>query len=186
MEYCYNDGCISESSFPTPYNAYGSVKIATRFIAAELCKSYGIDFEYAVVTSIYGPGREDNNVVFYSIKKLMAGESPELTECIQKWDFVHIYDAAEALVLIGERGVSGMVYAVGTGENKALREYIDIISALIDSTIPINFGAVKYKDGKIAQSAIDVSSLRNDTGYTPKYSFKNGIAEVIDYYRSKK
>lgn len=186
MEYCYNDSAISASSLPTPYNAYGSVKIATRFIAAELCKTYGIDFEYAVVTGIYGPGREDNNVVFYSIKKLLANESPELTACVQKWDFVHIEDVTEALFLIGEKGVPGAFYAVGTGENKTLREYIDVISSIIDNDTAVKFGSVAYKDGKIASSAIDISSLSADTGYKPKYTFEKGIAEVINYYRSKK
>ena len=185
MEYCYNESEICESSLPTPHNCYGSTKIATRFIAAELCQAFGIDFEYAVITSIYGPGREDNNVIYYCIKKLMNGESAQLTECVQKWDFVHIDDATEALRLIGERGVPSSFYCIGTGENKPLRESIDIISSLIDSTVPIEFGAVKYKDGKIAHSAIDISKLKADTGYTPKYNFREGIAEVIDFYRKK-
>lgn len=184
MEYCYNEGEISERSLPTPHNCYGSTKIATRFIAAELCRSYGIEFEYAVIASIYGPGREDNNVIYYSIKKLMNGESPELTQCIQKWDFVHIDDATEALRLIGERGIPFSFYAIGTGENRTLRECIDIISSLIDDKIPIKFGAVKYKDGMIAHSAIDISKLTADTGYKPKYNFREGIAEVIDFYKN--
>ena len=185
MEYCYNELPICESSRPTPSNAYGSVKVATRFIAEELCSRYGIDFEYAVITSIYGPGREDNNVIFYSIKKLLSGESPELSACVQKWDFVHIDDATDALLLIGEHGAPGAFYAVGTGENKALREYIDVISSLIENSPPVKFGAVQYKDGKIASSAINLSRLTKDTGYMPKYSFEKGIKEVIDFYRSK-
>ena len=185
MEYCYNDREICERSLPTPHNSYGSAKIATRFIAQELCQSYGIEFEYAVITSIYGPGREDNNVIYYCIKKLMSGECAELTECIQKWDFVHIDDATEALRLIGERGVPSSFYCIGTGENRPLRECIDIISSLIDSSASIKFGAVKYKDGRIAHSAIDISKLTADTGYTPKYNFREGIAEVIDFYRKK-
>ena len=44
---------------------------------------------------------------------------------------------------------------------------------------------IEYKDGKIAHSAIDISKLSADTGYTPKYNFREGIAEVIDFYRKK-
>ncbi len=186
MEYCYNKEAISEHSLPTPSNAYGSVKVATRFICSELCLSYGIDFEYAVVTSIYGKGREDNNVVFYTIKKLLDNESPDLTECIQKWDFIHIDDVTNALKLIGERGVAQAFYAVGTGENKVLREYIDVICSMIGKNSYVNFGAVEYKNGVMAQSAIDISRLKNDTGYHPTYHFEEGIIEVIDFYRSKK
>lgn len=185
MEYCYNTEPISDKSLPTPQNCYGSTKIATRFIAAELCRSYGIDFEYAVIASIYGPGREDNNVIYYSIKQLLSGESPELTECVQKWDFVHIDDATEALKLIGEMGQPFAMYAVGTGENRPLRECIDIIQGLIDDKIPVKYGAVKYKNGLIAHSAVDIGKLAEDTGYTPKYNFCEGIAKVIDFYKKK-
>lgn len=185
MEYCYNEGEICERSLPTPHNAYGSAKVAARFIAEELCRSYKIEFEYAVIASIYGKGREDNNVIYYCIRKLMAGETPELTECVQRWDFVHIDDATEALRLIGERGKPSAFYAIGTGENKPLRECIDVISSLIDGSIPIKFGAVKYKDGLIAHSAIDITKLSRDTGYKPKHNFSEGIAEVIDFYRKK-
>ena len=186
MEYCYNEEPICESSRPTPSNCYGSTKIATRYICSQLCRDYGIDFEYAVITSIYGPGREDNNVIYYCINKLLNGEIPELSECIQHWDFVHISDAVNALKLIGERGVPYSFYAIGTGENRRLRECIDIISNLIDKNIPIKFGAVPYKNGLIANSAVNTKKLTEDTGYSPAYQFEIGISEVIDFYKQNK
>ena len=186
MEYCYCEGEISEQSLPTPSNCYGSTKVAARFICAQLAKDYGIDFEYAVITSIYGPGREDSNVIFYCIKELLRGNSPKLSECIQKWDFVHIKDAVRALKLIGERGLPHSFYAIGAGENKELKECINIISKLIDERVPIQFGAVPYSDSRIAHSAVNIEKLKKDTGYKPSYSFADGIKELVDFYKQKK
>lgn len=185
MEYCYNKEPISESSRPTPSNCYGSTKIASRYICSQLCKDFGIDFEYAVITSIYGPGREDSNVIYYCINQLLKGETPKLSECIQKWDFVHISDAVAALKLIGENGVPHTFYAIGTGENRKLKDCINIISKLINPDIPIEFGAIPYKNNVIANSAVDISLLVKDTGYAPAYNFENGIGEVIDFYKNK-
>ncbi len=184
MEYCYSQGEISEKSLPTPANAYGSCKLAARFICANLAKDYGIDFEYAVITSIYGPGREDENVIFYSINELLSGRIPKLSSCAQVWDFIHIKDAAKALRLIGEYGKPHSFYAVGTGENRKLRESVKIISELINPNIPIEFA--KVTESKTAHSAVDVCKLKSDTGYEPSYSFATGIAELIDYYKQRK
>lgn len=183
MEYCYNEGAICDTSLPTPHNAYGSVKTAVRFICQQLCRDYGIAFEYAVLTSIYGKGREDNNVIFYCIRNLLNGEVPKLTKCIQKWDFIHIDDAVEALKLIGEKGKPFAFYAVGAAENRRLSEYIEIICDIIGGKAEL--GAVEYKDGLIANSAICIDRLSEDTGFMPTISFSDGIREVIDHYRRK-
>lgn len=183
MEYCYNEGEICEASLPTPHNAYGSVKTAVRFICQQLCRDYGISFEYAVLTSIYGKGREDNNVIFYCIRSLLNGEVPKLTKCIQKWDFIHINDAVEALKLIGEKGKPFAFYAIGSAENRRLSEYIDIICEITGGKAEL--GAVEYKDGLIANSAICIDRLQADTGFKPAISFSEGIRAVIDHYRRK-
>ena len=83
------------------------------------------------------------------------------------------------------KGKPFATYAIGTGENMPLRNSIDLISSLINKDIPIKFGAVPYKNGQIAHSAIDIGRLVSDTGYTPKYNFTKGITEVIDFYRKK-
>lgn len=185
MEYCYNGKPISANSLPTPYNCYGSVKVSTRYIGAQLCRDLGISFNYAVITSIYGAGREDNNVIYYCIDKLLHGETPKLSACVQKWDFVHIDDATNALRLIGEIGADGATYIIGTGENKPLKEYVEIILKLIDNGTSVEFGAVPYKNGVITNSDVDITALVNDTAYSPHYTFERGISEVINYYREK-
>ena len=99
---------------------------------------------------------------------------------------MHIDDATEALRLIGEKGKPHAFYAIGTGENRPLHESIDTIGRLINADIPIKYGAVPYKNGQIAHSAVDISALKEDTGYMPKYNFSEGIAKVVDFYRNKK
>lgn len=185
MEYCYNEKPICEESLPTPSNCYGSCKVAARFICSQLCADYGIEFEYAVIASIYGKGREDSNVIYYCIKSLLQKKSPDVSSCVQLWDYVHIDDAVHALQLIGEKGIPGSFYSIGTGENKPLKYYISVISSLIDDSIPINFGAIAQAGNRIANSSVNIHKLTQDTGYKPSYCFSDGIAEVVDYYRNK-
>ncbi len=181
MEYCYNEGEICETSLPTPHNAYAAAKTEATSVCRKLCRDYGIEFEYAVLTGIYGRGREDDNVIFYCIRSLLNGETPKLTQCIQKWDFIHISDAVEALKLIGESGRPDAFYAVGSAENRRLSEYVDIICDILGGKA--EFGAVEYKDGAVPNSAVCIDRLREDTGFCPAVRFDDGIRDVIDYYR---
>lgn len=183
LEYCFNGSPISKSSRPTPANAYGSVKVAVRYICSQLCATYGIDFKYAVITSIYGPNRNDNSVINYCIRSFLNGTTPELSACTQLWDFIHISDAVAALALIGETECKETFYAIGSGENKELKYYVEAIKNIIDPDAEVNYGAPSFNTNSLC-SAIDLTDLENATGFKPKYLFSEGITEVIKSFNS--
>ena len=185
MEYMYTAGPINGTASPTPQNAYGAAKIACRFLSRALCEQLGVPFVYTVLTSLYGIGREDNNVLFYVIRSLLEGKRPSLTRLEQKWDFVNVDDAIRALALIGEKGKNDAFYAIGNGENRPLSEYVMIVRNLIDPQAPLGIGEVPYKTAQLPHSTIDLTSLHQDTGYTPSQSFEEGIAPIVTYYRNK-
>ena len=184
MEYSFCEGEISEKSAPSPLNLYAAAKLSVRYLCESLARLSGIAFRYAVITSIYGRGREDGNLIYYCIRELFEKRSPRLSPCKQIWDFIHIEDAARALRLIGEKGRASF-YAVGTGENRPLSDTVNLISGLIDKNIPVKFGAIPYGESGIINSAVNTQSLRRDTGFKPKYSLDDGIRQLIDYYKKE-
>ena len=179
-EYLYYGKPINESAVPSPQNAYGSVKVVLRYLAGEYAAQFQLKFIYVVITGIYAADRKDNNVIFYTIDKLLKGEKPSLTRLEQLWDYVHIKDVTEALLLIGEKGKENAFYAIGHGDNQPLYQYIDIIHQYIDPKAPMGIGEIPYRDNRMPSSCIDLSALYNDTGFVPKIDFEKGIREVID------
>ena len=103
-EYLYYGRPIDQNSVPSPSNAYGSVKVAVRFLAQSLAEQLGMEFVYPVITGIYAADRKDNNVLFYTIEKLLRHEKPSLTRLEQLWDYVYIDDVVEAMFLLGDSG----------------------------------------------------------------------------------
>ena len=75
-EYLYYGRPIDQDAVPSPSNAYGSVKVAVRFLAQSLAEQLGMEFVYPVITGIYAADRKDNNVLFYTIEKLLQREKP--------------------------------------------------------------------------------------------------------------
>ena len=170
-EYLYYGRPIDQNSVPSPSNAYGSVKVAVRFLAQ---------------SGIYAADRKDNNVLFYTIEKLLKHEKPSLTKLEQLWDYVYIDDVVEALFLLGDKGRDGVLYAVGKGDNQPLYRYIERIRDLIDPELQLGIGEIPYKNGRMPSSCVDLSAIHRDTGFVPRVEFEDGIRRVIAAIKEEK
>ena len=183
-EYIYYGRPIDQYALPTPPNAYGSVKIAIRYLTQLYTRQFHMEFIYTVIAGIYAADRRDNNVIFYTIDKLLRREKPSLTGLEQLWDYVYVDDVMDALYLLGDKGRDGEFYAIGKGDNRPLYEYIEIIRDLIDPSLPLGIGEIPYRNGQLPCSCVDLTAIKRDTGFVPKVDFETGIRKVIDKMRA--
>lgn len=177
------DGVITGKEVPAPSDMYSSAKVATRYICQTYARQHQIDLVWTLVTSIYGPGRDDNNLITYAIKTLIRGEKPSFTGLEQEWDYLYIDDLIKALIILGEKGKGGEIYPIGSGEHKTLREYVELIRDIINSELPLGIGDLPYKDpNRIDNQILDISMIAN-LGFMHSFDFETGIKMVIDYIR---
>lgn len=184
-EYPYCD-LINENAMPCPLNAYGAAKVSARYLCKALCEELGLPYIYMVITGVYSADRVDNNVIYYTIASLLDGQRPSFTKLEQLWDYVHIDDVMLAMTLIAEKGKAGAFYVIGHGDNQPLANYIYAIRDAIDPNAPLGVGDVPYKDGRMPASCVDLTSLREDTGFVPRIPFEQGILGVIEKVREIK
>lgn len=185
-EVCCGDGIITGKETPAPSDMYSASKVATRYVCQTFARQHDIDVIWTLITSIYGPGRNDNNMISYAIQTLLKGEKPSFTGLAQQWDYLYVDDLIEAMILLGEKGVGGKVYPIGSGEHQPLSKYVETIRQLINPTLPLGIGDLPYKNpNKIDNQILDISSLQADTGFCPRWNFEEGISEVIKDFRKK-
>jgi nucleoside-diphosphate-sugar epimerase len=55
----------------------------------------------------------------------------------------------------------------------------------VDPKLPLGIGELPYKTERVDNSFADLSLLQHDTGFSPNYSFIEGIAETVAYFREK-
>lgn len=181
------DGIITGEENPAPSDMYSATKVATRYVCQTYARQHGIDLIWTLITSIYGPQRKDNNLISYCIQSLLKGEKPSFTGLEQQWDYLHVEDLMEALVLLGEKGKGGKVYPVGSGEHRQMKDYVEIIRQIINPSAPIGIGDIPYKNpNKIDNQVLDISSLKTDTGFLPKWTFEKGIISVIENFKNER
>ena len=178
-EYLYYGKPLNKDAVPSPNNAYGAAKIALRYLCSDFALRNNIEFIYTIIAGIYAADRRDNNVIFYTIDKLLHNQKPSLTKLEQLWDYVYIDDVMDALFLVGEKGRGGKVYAIGHGDNWELNNYIKIIHQKINPQLPLGIGEIPYDSDILPCSCIDLTDIEHDTGFIPKIDFEEGISRVI-------
>ena len=182
-EYSYVDQPVNGKQRPCPADIYGAAKVAVNILCDIYAKQHDISFNWVLIPSVYGPGRDDNNIITYVIKSILNKKYAKLTKLEQMWDYIYISDLADALVLIGDKGAINKTYVVGSGQSRQLKDYIYIIRDKIDPLAKIGIGELPYKTDRVDNSIVDISELINDTGYKPQISFEVGIMETIDYFK---
>ena len=184
-QYACSGRVIDGTGCPAPSDLYSAAKVATYFYCNTLCDLNGLELIWPLVTSIYGTGRDDNNLLSYVIKSFLKGEKPSTTKLEQRWDYLHVVDLINALYLLGEKGKGGKLYPVGSGVSKTLKEYVEIIRDLINPELPIGIGDLPYKTSRIDNQVLYIDELKKDTGFAPKNTFKEGIQDVISFFKTQ-
>ncbi|MCL2704754.1 MAG: NAD(P)-dependent oxidoreductase [Spirochaetaceae bacterium] len=182
-EYATSEMPITGNNTPGAIDGYGAIKSACHIISHAWAQQNNLPLIWVVPSSIYGPGRNDNNALTYTIKTLLNGEKPTFTALEQRWDYIYIDDFINALMLIAEKGVACKSYALGYGKARALHEYITVIRDIINPTLPLGIGERSYKSGKPDNSEMDISELEKDTGFTPLIPFDEGIKKTIEWFK---
>lgn len=182
-EYGRFEGKLNDKVPAFPENGYGIAKLCAGQMTGILAQQKGIEHIWTRILSIYGPYDGDNTMVTSTIRKLLAGETPACTKGEQMWDYLYSKDAAKAMYLLGLKGVSGRTYCIGSGNTAHLRDYIDCIKAAVNPDAKVDYGAVPYSDRQVMYLCADIEALKNDTGFTPDYTFEQGIKETVDWNR---
>lgn len=184
-EYGRVSGMIRPDTQVNPEVAYGIAKYAAGKMAIIECESLQMECIWTRTFSVYGINDNRTTMIMYAIDKLLKGEKPVFTKAEQTWDYLYSKDAGKAFFLIGEKGISGKTYCIGKGESRPLVDYIYALRDAIEPSLALGIGEVPYSPLQVMNLQVDISHLREDTGFTPQYSFEEGIRETISWYQER-
>lgn len=177
-EYGRFEGRLNAQVPVSPENGYGMAKLCAGQMTRVQCEKYGIRHVWTRILSVYGPYDGMNTMIMSLLAHLAEGNEFPCTKGEQMWDYLYSKDAAKMLYLLGEKGVHGKVYCLGSGTARTLKEYVEIAKKLINPQSEIAYGAVDYAPKQVMYLCADVRELVRDTGYMPDYSFEEGIRET--------
>ena len=178
-EYGRFEGVLKPDTPCFPENGYGMAKLCAGYMTREYAHQLEIKHIWARILSVYGPNDGENTMVMSLIKRLQKGEIPALTKGEQMWDYLYSSDAARAFRLLGENGVDGKTYVIGSGEARPLKEYMETIRDVVHPHALLGFGEIPYSEKQVMYLCADISELEKDIGWGPTIGFYEGIKKMI-------
>ena len=182
-EYGKREGVISPDTKTFPEMGYGIAKLSAGLFSRQEAHKLGLAHVWVRIFSVYGPYDTERTMVMSTVNKLLSGETPAFTPAEQMWDYIYSKDAARAFLSLAEKGRNGEVYCLGSGAAKPLKEYICTIRDEINPGAELNIGAIPYNPKQTMFLEADIKKLTNDTGFTPIYSFSEGIKETVEFVK---
>ena len=185
-EYGASGSPLNGDSPTFPDTGYGMAKLCAGQMGRMLCKMNNIRFIWPRIFSVYGPYDGENTMIMTGIRKLLEGEVPSFTKGEQEWDYLYCDDAAEILLRLAKKGISGKVYCVGSGETRRLSEYITVMRDKVDLKAEIDLGGIPYGDNQLMYLCADMRDVKADTEFDKFTSFEEGIGKTIDWYKEQR
>ncbi len=184
-EYALTTNVMDLGAKQKPNDMYGAAKVSTHYFLEVQARKIKQPFIWCVIPSTFGERRVDNNIITYTIRSLLRKEVPRYGKLEQMWDFLYVSDVVRALRMIGERGICGKVYGIGSGQYKPLFEYIKIIRDIINPNLKLGIGERNDLEDKAFSSCVNIYDLVRDTGFKPCISFEEGIRNTVRYWEKE-
>jgi GDP-4-dehydro-6-deoxy-D-mannose reductase len=180
-----------ETSLLRPNTPYASSKAAADLVSYQHTRNPGLDIVIARPFNHIGPRQSSQFAVAHFAKQLVAierGQSPPVLQTgnlSSQRDLTDVRDTVAAYVLLMEQGRSGEAYNIGCGQSQSMQNVLDRLLALGRVKVEVQKRAelMRAVDQPIVR--VDASKLRRETGWAPRYSLEQTLADILEYWRTQ-
>ncbi|OGZ53126.1 MAG: hypothetical protein A3B25_03250 [Candidatus Ryanbacteria bacterium RIFCSPLOWO2_01_FULL_48_26] len=170
----------NEKSPLKPHNMLFAAKAALYLMGTQIAEQYKMNFLWARIFFVYGPGQRSKALIPYLANSLRAGAVPEIKNPYGANDFIYIDDVVRAIrMLVGRKPKSSNeIYNIGSGKLTPTAEVIREVFSFFKKPVP--FFPPKAKMQVVLKgSYADIAKIKKDTGWKPKVSVKTGIIKML-------
>ena len=168
--YGLTDNICVETDTPDPLNPYSVSKLAGEHLMKMYHDLYGIQTASLRYFNVYGP-RQSNTGQYAPVVGIFQKQKEQnsiltiVGDGEQTRDFVHVYDVADANILLAESDATG-VYNVGTGVEYSVNQIANMISD-VQRNVPARVGEAR-------RSLADISKIKS-IGWRPNVKLEEWI-----------
>ena len=175
-------GMFTETTPLSPNSPYSASKAGADMLVKAYYTTFGLPLNITRCSNNYGPYQFPEKLIPLMINNCTEGRDlPVYGDGMQVRDWLHVSDHCRAIMTVLEKGRLGEVYNIGGNNEKA---NIEIVKLIIEKT-----GAseelikhIKDRPGHDRRYAIDNTKITTELGWSPKYTFEEGIAETVKWY----
>jgi nucleoside-diphosphate-sugar epimerase len=183
-EYSWKESPLDERSTPLlPATAYGQSKASLFQVLDKFSPKLGLSFAWGRVFFPFGPREKAGRLLPDTIRALLERRPVELTDGLQKLDFMYVDDVAAAFVRLLRSDVEGAVN-VASGIPRSVRSVVEAFAARTGGQELLRFGARARDPWEVPVVGPAVSRLRDEVGFTPRYGWDEALDRTVDWWRA--
>ncbi|HEY0193832.1 MAG TPA: NAD(P)-dependent oxidoreductase [Kofleriaceae bacterium] len=182
-EYDWSGGVCRERDTPlAPWTNYGTCKRALSEVVAADAAVAKASHAWARFFFLYGPDEYPERLVASVIRALLRGEVARCSPGTQRRDFLHVADAAEAVVALLDSGVEGPVN-VASGEARSVKSIVERIVELVAGEGRLELGSLPADHPPLVVA--DIARLRDEVGFQPSGDPDARLRETVEWWRAR-
>lgn len=185
-------------TFPTtesqhPYDndtLYGASKVFNEGLLRSFHAMSGLDYVALRYFNVYGPRMDVHGlyteVLVRWMERIAEGKPPLIFgDGQQTMDFVCVPDIARANVLAAEADVTDRVYNIASSTETSLKGLAEALLRTMDSDLDVEHGPERAVNG-VTRRLADISAAERDLGWKPEIGLEEGLAELVEWWRTEK
>jgi len=191
-------GSLGEEGFfleDTPYDPrspYSASKASSDHLVRAYFHTYGMPVKLSNCSNNYGSHQFPEKLVPLMINNIKTNKSlPIYGKGDNIRDWLWVEDHARAIDVIFHKGKLGETYNIGGWNEWTNINLVKALCRIMDEKLNRPIGTsqklitfVKDRAGHDMRYAIDATKIKNELGWTPSITFKDGLEKTVDWYLS--
>jgi len=177
------EGSFTERDALRPSSPYSASKASSDMFVLAYARTYGLPAMITRCTNNYGPRQFPEKLIPKTIlRAFMSFKVPIYGRGTNVRDWIYVLDHCKAVEKVLEAGEKGQIYNVSAGAEKTNLEVVgEILRAMGKDPDLLEF--VEDRPGHDLRYSLDSTKIRDDLGWKPLQSFKDGVEETVKWYQ---
>ena len=177
------EGEFTEQSPIQPNSPYAATKASSDLLVLAYVRTHGFPAVVTRCSNNYGPYQFPEKFIPLMIAQAMTGKAlPVYGKGVNVRDWIHVTDHCDAIEVVLRQGRAGEVYNIGGGCEMRNIDVARLILRTLGRPETL-IELVKDRPGHDLRYALNCDKLSQETGWTAKISFEQGLARTIEWYR---
>lgn len=159
-------------------------KQSSHYMCLKLARKLDIEFVWATIFQPIGRYIKKEQVMAYTISRLLKGEPPEFGPAAEPYDITAVEDIAYGLRLLGEYPLTKQEYYIGSGSPMLMKEYLQRTKEVLGVDTELKIGCRPDDGLRFSFGWYDISAIQKDTGYSARMEFERAVLNVAEWVRS--
>ena len=187
-----SDAIQHEDTPLRPNNPYAASKAAADLVSYQYSCHPGLDIVRARPFNHVGPRQSAQYAIAHFAKQVAAvqrGQAPPVLETgdlSPRRDLTDVRDVIAAYVLLMEKGRKGEAYNIASGQTVSMREVLARLIALAGVAVEVRQRGDLLRATELNVASVDTSKLRRETGWAPRYTLDQTLAETLAFWHESR